>query len=74
MGRTIEAVYERGALRPLEPLDLEEGKRVQIQIVTARQRAEDVLERAARVLGDLSPDDLAEVERIALDRSAWQRK
>lgn len=73
MGRTIKAVYERGALRPLEPLELEEGKRVQIQIVTARQRAEDVLERAARVLDGLSPEDQAEVERIALDRSAWQR-
>lgn len=73
MGRTIEAVYERGALRPLEPLELEEGKRVQIQIVTARQRAEDVLEHAARVFEDLSPDDLADVERIALDRSGWQR-
>ena len=32
MNRTIEAIYENGVLRPLEPLDLEEQEQVSITI------------------------------------------
>jgi len=32
MGRIIEAVYEKGILRPLEKLDLPEGVRVRLRI------------------------------------------
>ena len=33
MNRTIEAIYENGVLRPLEPLDLEEQEQVSISII-----------------------------------------
>jgi predicted DNA-binding antitoxin AbrB/MazE fold protein len=33
MSETIAAIYEKGVLRPLEPLSLAEHTRVQIQIV-----------------------------------------
>ncbi len=32
MSRVIEAVYEKGVLRPLEKLDLPEGARVRLRI------------------------------------------
>ncbi len=32
MGKVIEAVYEKGMLRPLERLDLPEGARVRVRI------------------------------------------
>lgn len=32
MTRTIHAVYERGVLRPLEEIDLQEGAEVEIEI------------------------------------------
>ena len=32
MAREIDAIYENGVLRPLEPLDLEEQQRVRITI------------------------------------------
>lgn len=32
MGRVVEAVYEKGILRPLEKLDLPEGVRVRLRI------------------------------------------
>jgi predicted DNA-binding antitoxin AbrB/MazE fold protein len=32
MTTTIEAVYEHGVLRPLTPLSLREGQRVQVQL------------------------------------------
>lgn len=32
MARTVEAVFENGVFRPLEPVKLDEGRRVQIYI------------------------------------------
>ncbi|MCU4140774.1 MAG: putative DNA-binding protein [Methanophagales archaeon] len=43
MAREIEAVYEKGVLKPLERLDLREGERVKVEI--KRHERERVLER-----------------------------
>lgn len=32
MSRTIEAVYEKGVFRPLEPITLPEGEQVQVTV------------------------------------------
>ncbi len=32
MGKTIEAIYEHGVLRPVETVELREGERVQVKI------------------------------------------
>lgn len=32
MGRVLTAVYEKGVFRPLQPVNLEEGARVELQI------------------------------------------
>ena len=34
MTKQVEAVYEQGRLRPLEPLDLPEGARLRVIVVT----------------------------------------
>lgn len=36
MSVTFAAVYENGVLRPLEPLNLEEGVRVEVAVVESR--------------------------------------
>lgn len=35
MTKTIQAIFEKGALRPIQPLDLEEGEKVELTIVSA---------------------------------------
>jgi predicted DNA-binding antitoxin AbrB/MazE fold protein len=61
MALKIRAVYENGHLRPLDPIDLQEGQQVTVNIVQESERA---AVRAA--LGDLirpsNPDD---------NRDAW---
>ena len=42
MAREIEAVYEKGVLKPLERLDLREGERVRIFIKDFRSKLEEV--------------------------------
>jgi predicted DNA-binding antitoxin AbrB/MazE fold protein len=75
MAEIVTAVYEKGVLRPLQPLDLEEHQTVRIQVVPEKP-AEDEEEAAIRVLvaaGLLTPpprrsdvDPVSEEERREL--------
>ena len=70
--RRVAAVFEGGVLKPLEPLDLPEHQRVEI-VVTVPQALEtpspeQLLAAWQLVYRGLSDADIAEVERIALDR------
>lgn len=38
MAQTVQAIYEQGHLRLLEPVSLEEGRRITISIITERDR------------------------------------
>lgn len=69
MRQPVEAVYEGGVLRPLGPLDLEEGQYVHIRL-----EDEDPIELAGRIYDGLSEKEILEIERIALDRSGWHRE
>ena len=44
MSKLIEAIYENGVLRPLEPLDLEEHQRVTITIAEDGEGQEDLFD------------------------------
>jgi predicted DNA-binding antitoxin AbrB/MazE fold protein len=44
MSKQIEAIYENGVLRPLEPLGLEEHLRVTITIAEDAEREEDLFD------------------------------
>lgn len=75
MQRILEAVYENGVLTPLESLDLPERQRVTIIIhVPAAEGADDALGAWQQVYEGLSDQDIAEIERIALDRSHFTRQ
>lgn len=68
MRRSIEAVYEGGALRPLEPLQLKEGQHVRIDVYTGVPMAEDPLDLIGHVYDGLSEGEIREIEDIILDR------
>lgn len=69
--QTIKAIYQNGMFRPLNPVSEEigEGETVEITIKEKRLSPDEMLELAGRVYEGLSEKEIAEIERIALDRS-----
>jgi len=45
MGKVIEVIYENGVFKPLEKVDLKEGRKIKIEI---REGIADILERFSR--------------------------
>jgi predicted DNA-binding antitoxin AbrB/MazE fold protein len=76
MAELIEAVYEQGSFKPVEPVELPEGQRVTLSV---EPRALTPDEAAAQlrawhtVYEGLSEEDISEVEGMALDRSHFIR-
>lgn len=75
MAKIVTAVYEKGVLRPLQPLGLEERQRVQLQVLP-EEPVEDEGERAIRILvaaGPLTPPprrpDVAPVSKEPADET-----
>lgn len=65
----LDAIFEHGIFRLVQPLQtsLREGQRVRLVIET-EESPEAILALAADVYAGLSPDELTEVEQIALQR------
>ena len=75
MRQTIKARYHDGVLQPLEPLALADEAEVQVTVDTeVAVSADEILRRAAQVYQDLTTDQIAEVETIALDRRQFFRE
>jgi len=70
MEQAIEAVFENGNFRVIDPspLHLSEGQKVRLLVEEQKRSADDILALAAKVYEGLSEDDIDEIERIALDR------
>ena len=70
MTQTIEAIFEQGMFRLVRPLrlPLRDGQRVRLVVETEEATPDAILELAASVYDGLSPEDINEVEQIALDR------
>lgn len=69
MRQTIKARYHDGVLQPLEPLALADDAEVQATVDTEMAvSAEEILRRAALVYQEFTPEDIAQVEAIALNR------
>ena len=68
MKETIEAIYENGLFRPLEPgaVAVPDGQLVRLTVESSP--ASRILELAARVYEGLSEQDIDDIERIALKR------
>lgn len=67
--RSVEAIFEDGTFHPVQPLPvlLRDGQRVRLVIET-EESAETILALAGNVYAGLSPQEIDEVERIALQR------
>jgi len=62
VSKVIRVRYENGALKPLEPVDLEEGEEVLIAI---RRDIRKVLKKYRGILGRSSIKELLEIEEEA---------
>ena len=71
MMQTIEAIYQNGMFKPLNPVseEITDGKKVEITINDKKLSPEEMLELASQVYEGLSEEDIDEIEKIALDRS-----
>jgi len=72
MGKSIQARFERGVFKPLQPVEYPEGQEVVISVETLAltpAQAQAQLSRWGAVYAGLTGEDVAEIERLALDRS-----
>lgn len=71
MIQTIEAIYQNGIFKPLQPVseEIEDGKKVELTVTEKRLSPDEMLDLASQVYRGLSEEDIEEIERIALDRS-----
>ena len=75
MARTIEAVYENGVFKPLQPIELEEGQRVQVNIPYVPEpeiTPEEDLEQKMRSLGFKAFEDVSDEEWEKISEG-WKR-
>ena len=71
MTQTIEAIYQNGIFKPLQPVsvEIEDGKKVELTVTDKRLNPQEMLDLASHVYEGLSEEDIEEIEKIALDRS-----
>jgi predicted DNA-binding antitoxin AbrB/MazE fold protein len=72
MSKSIQARYERGVFKPLHPVDYAEGQDVVISVETLAltpAQADAQLSGWGAVYAGLTGEEVAEIERLALDRS-----
>jgi predicted DNA-binding antitoxin AbrB/MazE fold protein len=62
MGKRIEAIYQNGVLRPLEPLDLPEGSIVKIRILEILGDADEFIKNIEKDLSEIDADELKNLE------------
>jgi predicted DNA-binding antitoxin AbrB/MazE fold protein len=76
--QTIKVVYENGVFRPLtlpEP-SIKEGEQIDITLdhsLDHKLSPRQITELAASVFDGLSEEEIKEIEKIALDRSSFNR-
>jgi predicted DNA-binding antitoxin AbrB/MazE fold protein len=72
MTKDVDAVYENGAFRPTSDaaITLRDGTRVRLTVEPVSENAEEnVLDLASKVYAGLSDEEVADIERIATDRT-----
>lgn len=69
MTQTIEAIYQNGMFKPLNPVSesISEGEKV--KLVVEIEETNPIMKLAENFYEGLSKEDIDEIERIALDRS-----
>lgn len=73
MTQTIEAIYQNGIFKPLNPVseEIAEGEKVKlvVEIKSENEEENPIMKLAENFYEGLSQEDIEEIERIALDRS-----
>jgi predicted DNA-binding antitoxin AbrB/MazE fold protein len=71
MQQAVEAVYENGGFRLIDPANWQflEGQKVRLIIEPPLESETNPLDLAAQVYEGLSESQIEEIERIVLDRS-----
>ncbi len=72
MTKNLDAIYENGAFRPIgdAEITLSDGTRVRLTVEPVLlDSGRNVLDLAAKVYAGLSDEDVADIERIATDRT-----
>lgn len=65
MAKTVEAVYEKGVLRPLEPLDLTENERVTVTVTNGSRPLDDeLLDTEFLAYCETQADDTVSLEAV----------
>ncbi|MGH9942150.1 MAG: antitoxin family protein [Pyrinomonadaceae bacterium] len=59
MSEAVEAIFENGVFRPLRPINLEEGERVQPTVTSADNRGDDPAADFSDIAVDMEIPDLA---------------
>ena len=69
LSKAVNAVFEKGVFRPLEPLDqtVTEGQEVRL-VVEIPESSKSILELVTQVYAGLSSEDINAIEQIALRR------
>lgn len=73
MTKTVEAIFENGVFKPVTPLNISEHKRVTLIIEYNKEEVLDILSLASVIYDGLSPQDIEDIETLALDRSHFSR-
>lgn len=69
MTQTIEAIYQNGMFKPLNPISesITEGEKV--KLIVEVEEVNSIMQLAENFYEGLSEEDIDEIEKIALDRS-----
>jgi len=59
MSESVEAIYENGVFRPLSHVDLPEGERVRLTVMTSREGVQDPAYNLAEIAEETGIVDLA---------------
>ncbi len=73
MARTLKAVFEKGVLKPLIPLNIPEHKKITLTIEEEEEEPSEILSLASMIYDGLTSKDINDVEEIALNRSHFSR-
>lgn len=65
--RQVRGSFRERSLKPVRRPEILEGEHVRLFVSAVRVGLEDPLELAARVYRGLSPEEIDEIERVALD-------
>jgi predicted DNA-binding antitoxin AbrB/MazE fold protein len=71
MSETIVAVFENGAFYPVHPEKVRAVDGQRVTLVVQSEELAEPLRLAVSVYDGLSPQDIREIEKIALDRNGF---